>query len=273
MKNKSSKTRLIIGTFSAAVVLAVGVCSSSLFVNNIKASEQSNSNNLIAGTQKVDEEKTIPYPAGYDLTTEGASSYANTGDHKDSIYYPQIDVFNMKSDDSLTILSKFKTYQQTTEVTCGPSSALMVLHHFGETNYDELEIAELAKCHKDLNGNNKEQPGVANERGEIGTSTDKMVGFFKSLGWEVTSSLTEAGEDGYTFQEYDQFKDFVIKNISEGTPIIVEWIDWAGHWADIIGYDTMGTETPADDVLILADPYDTSDHNQDGYQIYSAFRS
>ena len=30
----------------------------------------------------------------------------------------------------------------------------------------------------------------------------------------------------------------------------------------------MGTESPADDVLILADPYDTSDHSQDGYKIY-----
>ena len=260
MKNKSSKKKIIIGSLSAAVVLAVGVCASSLFIDNIKASEFSNNKNQTVKEQNVGGEKTIPYPAGYDLTTEGASSYANTCDHKDSIYYPQIDVFNMKSDDSLTILSNFKTYQQTTEVTCGPSSALMVLYHFGETNYDELEIAEIAKCHKDLNGNNKEQPGVANERGEIGTSTDKMVGFFKGLGWEVTSSLTEAGKDGYTFQEYNQFKDFVIKNISEDTPIMVEWIDWAGHWADIIGYDTMGTESTGDDVLILADPYDTSRH-------------
>jgi hypothetical protein len=34
----------------------------------------------------------------------------------------------------------------------------------------------------------------------------------------------------------------------------------------------MGTDSPGDDVLILADPYDTTDHNQDGYQIYSAPR-
>lgn len=37
----------------------------------------------------------------------------------------------------------------------------------------------------------------------------------------------------------------------------------------IIGYDDMGTVTTADDIIILADPYDTSDHLQDGYVVNS----
>ena len=45
-----------------------------------------------------------------------------------------------------------------------------------------------------------------------------------------------------------------------------------GHWQVIIGYDTMGTETTQDDVIIVADPYDTTDHNQDGYGVYAAER-
>ena len=53
---------------------------------------------------------------------------------------------------------------------------------------------------------------------------------------------------------------------------MVCWNDWGGHWQVIIGYDTMGTETTQDDVIIVADPYDTTDHNQDGYGIYSAER-
>ena len=32
----------------------------------------------------------------------------------------------------------------------------------------------------------------------------------------------------------------------------------------------MGTSSAWDDVLILANPYDSSDHYQDGYNIYSA---
>ena len=214
----------------------------------------------------------IEYPKGYDTTSSGASSFANSGDHKDSPYFSQLDIYNLKFTDTLTILSEFETYQQTTEVTCGPASALMVLNHFGENNYHELQIAELMKCHKDLNGNNTEEPGVANEQGEIGTSTDKMVKFFEEIGWEVDSSLVKAQKDGYTFYDYNDFKDFVLENINNNTPIMVEWIDWSGHWSNIIGYDTMGTESTLDDVLILADPYDTSDHSQDGYKIYSSER-
>ena len=47
---------------------------------------------------------------------------------------------------------------------------------------------------------------------------------------------------------------------------------WGGHWQTIIGYDTMGTETTQDDVIIVADSYDTTDHCQDGYGIYGAER-
>ena len=38
----------------------------------------------------------------------------------------------------------------------------------------------------------------------------------------------------------------------------------------IIGYDTMGTETTADDVLIFMDSDDVCDHCQDGYAVASA---
>ncbi|MDO4353023.1 MAG: hypothetical protein Q4D00_07870, partial [Clostridia bacterium] len=37
----------------------------------------------------------------------------------------------------------------------------------------------------------------------------------------------------------------------------------------IIGYDDMGTSGTQDDVLILADSYDTTDHEQDGYVVKS----
>ena len=234
---------------------------------------QATSNDAAAKGESTKVDHTIAYPEGYDITSSGASSYANSGDHKNSPYFPQIDVYNLKSTDTLTILPEFKTYQQTKEYTCGPATALMVLNHFGETNYEELEIAEMMQCHKDLNGNNEEEVGVANEQGEYGTSTDRMVSFFEQIGWDVTSSLTEGKLDGgYTFDDPLKFKEFVESNLKDNTPIMVEWIDWAGHWSNIIGYDTMGTDEFGDDVLILADPYDTSDHAQDGYHIYPAER-
>ena len=65
---------------------------------------------------------------------------------------------------------------------------------------------------------------------------------------------------------------FIRERIEAGTPILVGWNDWGGHWQVIIGYDTMGTEYEGDDVIIVADPFDTTDHNQDGYGVYGAER-
>ena len=54
--------------------------------------------------------------------------------------------------------------------------------------------------------------------------------------------------------------------------LLLESVEWGGHWITLIGYDNMGTPDTADDVLIFADPYDTTDHNQDGYGTYGAER-
>jgi Peptidase_C39 like family len=187
------------------------------------------------------------------------SSYLRAVQQSKSPYFLQIDVFNLKPTETLTILSNFKTYQQTTEYTCGPATALMVLNHFGENSYDELQIAQIMGCSMGL--------------GDDGTSTDKMVDFFKIIDWDVNSSLTKGNlDDGYTFDDPTEFKDWVIDNLKNNIPIMVEWIDWGGHWHVIIGYDTMGTDSIADDVIIFADSYDTTDHVQDGYYIFSAHR-
>jgi hypothetical protein len=217
--------------------------------------------------------RTIPYPPGYQVKSEGASAYAGQGNHADSRYFAHPDIFNLRSNQTLTVLPRFRTYQQTTEVTCGPASALMVLDHYGNTQWDELKIAAVMQTHRDLDGDNRENPGVANEQGEWGTSTDRMVQFFTKIGWEVYSSLTEGKlADGKTFAGHEQFKEWLIDNLKHNTPVMVEWIDWLGHWQVIIGYDTMGTPILGDDVILFADPYDTSDHWQDGYYLFNAER-
>lgn len=192
----------------------------------------------------------IPYPAGYNTTSEGASSYNGLGNVKQSPYYSALDFYQLKSTNTLTILPEYKTYQQTTEITCGPAAALTVLYHFGNTSWDERNIAN-----------------IMNTKEGTGTDTAGMVKFFKLIGWDVKSSLTIANPNGTTFATVKDFKDFVIANLKNDTPVLVENIDWGGHWRAIIGYDTMGTDTVADDILILADPYDTADHLQDGYVI------
>ena len=201
-------------------------------------------------------ENVIPFPENYDTTSSGASSYENCGDHADSIYFAHPDYYNMTSTDTLTILTGFKTYQQTTEYTCGPASALMVLYYFGEEGYDEMTIAEAANC----------LPGE-------GTTPQGLTAFFTGIGWEVTNNLSDGSENGEEEFDPDTFKAWVLENLTAGTPVIVDWIDWDGHFQVIIGYDTMGTDDHfGDDVLILADPYDTSDHLQDGYFTVNAER-
>lgn len=114
----------------------------------------------------------ISYPDNYTThqDEEGADSFNNCLDHPDSRYYVINDYYNMKSDDTLHIISQFMTYQQTTEYSCGYASALMVLNHFGTDNYDEMQIGELI--------------GIDETNG---TSVEGLSNFFESIGWKTES--------------------------------------------------------------------------------------
>ena len=196
-------------------------------------------------------EKIIPHPESYDPESVGAAFYPADGNHPDSIYYTHLDFYNMESTDSRIILTHYPTYQQMTEYSCGPAAALTVLYYYGNHDYDEQKLVKLMKT-KPL----------------IGTSLGNMVNFFKSIGWNVKSRLnTPPMEDVFDFQK------FVRRNLLQGKPIMVENVEWGGHWRVIIGLDTMGTaDNISDDVLIMVDPFDTTDHNQDGYALDSVDR-
>jgi hypothetical protein len=194
-----------------------------------------------AAAQQSD--KTLPRAPGIEVG--GAAAQEGTVDFPNSIYFKHNDYYNMKSNSHLTIISHFKTYQQTTEYTCGPSAAMMLQQFFAHSG-EEMDIAK--------------QCGTSDQ---YGTNTEQLVKYFKSLGWTVESSV-----DGKIEASQAMLRD----NLKKGIPTMVEWCDWGGHWQVVIGYDTMGTENEADDVLIMADPYDTSDHLQDGYYTVPAQR-
>ena len=78
---------------------------------------------------------------------EGAAAVSGKLNHANSRYYVFNDYYNMESDDTLHILPHFKTYQQTTEYTCGAASALMVLNWFGKSQYHERVIGQLVESH------------------------------------------------------------------------------------------------------------------------------
>lgn len=191
----------------------------------------------------------IDVPEGYEtsLDEEGADAFHSLLDNPESRYFTINDYYNMRSEGSLHILPQFKTYQQTTEYTCGASSALMVLHFFGEDSYDEMQLAEV--LHADPSR---------------GVDPLEMKEFFSSLGWKVESHV---GTDLY-FDHPEEFADFLIRKMDSGIPVLVDWVDWSGHWQVIVGIDTCNELSVYDDVLILADPYDVTDAYQDGYYVF-----
>jgi peptidoglycan hydrolase-like protein with peptidoglycan-binding domain len=103
------------------------------------------------------------------------------------------------------------------------------------------------------------------EDGSYGASTASLVKAFKDRGYAVVTSADTADESGYSFHTEVEFGAYLKEQLTAGHPTMVENVEWGGHWMVIIGYDDMGTDTPLDDVLVFADPYDTTDQYQDGY--------
>ena len=195
------------------------------------------------------EKHMIPYPEDYPTTMDedGADSYGGELDHPHSRYYVINDYYNMESGDTLHILSHFDTYQQTTEYSCGAASALMVLHYYGVDDYDELQIGDLV--HLDL---------------VTGTSVEGLADFYTDLGWNVDAHA----DVNPRFDSLEEAEAWLIEKLDAGVPVMVDWVDWTGHWQVVIGLDECGNDNPDDDVLILADPYDVTDHYQDGYYTF-----
>lgn len=195
------------------------------------------------------ETHTIPYPEKYgDIPCKaGASSFGGKADNNRSRYYVENDYYNMKSEGTLHILEHFETYQQTTEYTCGAACALMVLNWYGKKKYHEMAVSQLVESHTSR-----------------GSTVENIADFFELIGWNVDFH----GSAERKFETVEDVERFFIDTIDSGTPIMIDWVDWAGHWQVLIGIDTCNSESPYDDVLIFADPYDITDHKQDGYYTF-----
>lgn len=202
------------------------------------------------------DEMKIPYAV--DLSPEdGADAVERQGDHEDSPYFAHPDYYNMESSDTLTILTGFQTMQQTSEWACGVTSSLMVLNWYDQLgDWNEESLAALRHS---LDGTELE--------GYPGTTLKQAMDIFDGVGgFTYTTTLD------YEDPASEVWMDTIQGWLAEGKPVMVCYNDWGGHWQVIIGYDTMGTETQQDDVFIVADPYDTTDHCQDGYGVLMAER-
>lgn len=155
---------------------------------------------LVPSLVLANDVRVIPYPDGVDIKSEGASAAPKEITHKASPYFNMPDVFELTSNDHLTILSHYPTYQQTTEYSCGPAAALTILWHYGKNNVTEKELIE-----------------KMGSSFETGTTVKGIANYFNSLGWNVKTNL-----EGKSFDEYEEFSDFVLKELKLGHPIMME---------------------------------------------------
>ena len=182
--------------------------------------------------------------------TEGAYIYQGKHDILNTKYYNFVDVYNMKSSGSLILLERFKTYQQTSEYSCGPASLIMVAYYIDGKILNESDLYIKA--------------GTS----EAGTKPEKLEKVISDLGYTYESKFNFT-EDTLPSRDEDTFSEYIKESLRNKEPVIILSNDWAGHYTIIIGYDDMGNEKIEDDVIIIADPYDTADHISDGYTIFN----
>ena len=146
------------------------------------------------------------------------------------------------------------------------SCALMVLDWYGMIcDYNELSLAGFRKPSK---YNPFKLPG-----GKLpsATSLRQLIDVFESVGgFDLYSTFDceKTVHEVFTLQ-------YIKKTLKDGAPIIIGWKSWKDrdvHWQVIVGYDAAEPEGESDGVIIVADPYDKSDQNHDGFGIYDAKR-
>lgn len=193
-------------------------------------------------------------------------------DQPTSQYHRFVDYYNMESEGSRLILTNYRAFSQTMMSSCGICATMSVLAYYGydvnpaDSNaWNELY---LVNKYQELTGDIVYNSGVG------GSGLKKLVttglGFASSDYKSYASSKYVSDEESMIFPTYESFVTWVKENLSKGTPMPVCWRPHSGHWEVIIGYDDMGTAYPYDDVLVLADSYDTWDHYQDGYNTLAA---
>ena len=199
----------------------------------------------------------------------GAYSYHGIGNYLNSEYYKILDVYNMQPTKNRAILTNFKTYQQTSEFSSPCSLIIMIMTYYGLEAPGERECSIKFGLNPDV--------GCARDsydRTEV-FNKSSVPDFAYQLRHNYNLEVLSNGnftEETMPFHNESQFSKWVKSNINEGNIIIVLYNDWAGQYAAIIGIDDMGTESISDDVIILADAYDTTDHLQDGYTIWGLER-
>lgn len=180
-------------------------------------------------------------------------------DVENSTYYIVNDFYNKKSTNEnypLTLYPNFMPYQQTMENSSAFACLVMALNRLNKdivSKYTELALVEK---YEQLNG-------VLVKDSDVDAET--LGNFVLSLGEGFNIADRTFGAS------LDRTLEGVISDnfascLTKGDIALVRYRSPADYgWKIVIGLDQMGTESALDDILIFANPFDVSDHYQDGY--------
>lgn len=150
---------------------------------------------------------------------------------------------------------RVKGYQQTNDATCGPAAVMSLMHWYKLLSDKDLTAETEMRIAREMGTGDMKSP-------RPGTTTEQMVAWLEKNGFVVTR-----GEDGTL--------DLVRVYLNKGIPVLVEWIDWGGHWVVATGY-YAAYESPekGPDTIFFADPSSHwgNPNDPDGISSFNAWR-
>ena len=148
-----------------------------------------------------------------------------------------------------------KGYQQTTDYTCGSAAVMSLLNWYGKLPATEMNQTTEMRIAKEMGTGSLSSP-------KPGTSQRQIAAWLNANGFSTT-----VGENGTL--------EMIRANLKQGVPVLVEWIDWGGHWVVVTGY-YAASESPGKgaDTLFFADPaaHWTNPSTPEGISSFNAWR-
>ena len=142
------------------------------------------------------------------IDADSAAYYNRSADVKNSKYYPILNFYDGTVTSTLKILPKFKTYQQSSPISCGDASALMALRYFGIDTITEYDLYKEAKT----------MPGHGTNTENLGKALQKLVG----------DKFTVTYKKDDTIIKQDEFQTMVkdCTEPSNNKVMLLESVEW-----------------------------------------------
>lgn len=155
--------------------------------------------------------------------------------------------YDMQPSPNFTSLG-VKGYQQTFDFSCGPSSVMSLLHWYGVFSDNDMNRDTEMRLMQGMHSSPT-----------FGTRSQDMASWLNANGF-----IAEARVNGTVKQ--------LIGHSKAGVPVIVEWLDWGGHWVVLTAF--FASSDDRENTVFFADPaaHWFSINNPSGISSFSASR-